>query len=112
MPIRAGSRTQELLPGYVDQLDHLGVLAEYLVNNVETLPDNYSASQLWNRFRDQFVNAVRSPELADLERATEAAGQKLLDAVDRLAASLKATRSELSLKFDVPLVAEVVSGRE
>jgi hypothetical protein len=88
-----------------------GLLAEYLVNNMEDLPSSYATSRLWNQFRDRFVAVARSPELAAYKDEVDASGHRLLEAAEELTKSLKTTRSELSLEFDVPYVAEITSAR-
>jgi hypothetical protein len=89
----------------------MGVLAEYLINNVETLPSQYITAKLWNHYRDRFLHVISTPELASFAESTAQFGQAMLEAVDVLSSSLKNTRSELSLEFDVPYVAELNSVR-
>lgn len=96
---------------YSSDTDFMGILAEYLVNNVETLPSHYSTAELWNHYRDRFLPVVLTPELAPFRETTTQAGQALLKAVEDLTSSLKSIRSELSLEFDVPYVAELNSVR-
>lgn len=88
---------------YSVQTDLTGILAEYLVNNVERLPRYYSTADLWNHYRDRFLPVASDPSLAHLRVATEQAGHNMLKAVDELASLLKEKRSELSLQFDVEL---------
>ena len=89
----------------------MGILAEDLVNNVETLPIQYTTAKLWNHYRDRFLQVISTPELASFAERTAQFGQTMLEAVDDLSSSLKSTRSELSLEFDVPYVAELNSVR-
>jgi hypothetical protein len=96
---------------YSSETDFMASLAEYLVNNVTTLPNHYSAADLWNHYGDRFREIVSAPELAVLADATAQSGQTLLEAVNDLTASFKSTRSSLSLEFDVPYVAELTSVR-
>jgi hypothetical protein len=96
---------------YSSDADFMGILAEYLINNVETLPSYYSTAELWNRYRDRFPPLVSEPALASFREATEREGRAVLQAVDGLTSLLKETRSALSLRFDVPYVAELNSVR-
>jgi hypothetical protein len=96
---------------YSSEMDFKGILAELLVNNVVALPNYYSTAQLWNRYRENFLEILSDPNLAVLAERTERSGEAMLKAVDDLASFLKQTRSELSLEFDVPPVAELNSVR-
>jgi len=107
-----GAELRNNFGAYSERADFQGILGEYLVNNVVELPDTYATSRLWNHYRGQFARALSAPELAGPKQATEAAGQVLLEVVGKLDALLRATMLQLSLEHDVPLVAEVVSGRE
>jgi hypothetical protein len=110
-PTTLGSEFSSHFGAYGATEDFAGILAEYLVNNVANLPSHYSTSRLWNTFRDRFIPLVDVPELAAYHQATEASGRDLIVAVDRLTSELKQTRSELSLEFDAPFVAEITSAR-
>lgn len=110
-PTALGSEFSDHFGAYSAREDFAGILAEYLVNNIENLPDHYSTSRLWNTFRDRFRHVVDMPELVPYRQATEAAGRDLLGVVNRLTRKLKQVRSELSLEFDAPFVAEITSAR-
>ncbi len=84
---------------------------KYIVNNLGSLPHYYATAQLWNHFRDAFVSAVDIPELVPLRAATELAGRRLKAASEDLIAAMKTIRSELSLRFDLPVVAELSTSR-
>ncbi len=96
---------------YTSEEDFKGILAEYLVNNVETLPSHYSTADIWNLYRDRFAKLQSVRELAARRAATVKSGDAMLTATNDLTAELKSTRSELSLEFDVPYVAELNSVR-
>ena len=89
----------------------MGIIAEDLINNTENLPRHYANAELWNHYRTRFVNAISTLELKALQKATIRSGQRLLEAVDELTSLLEATRSALSLQFDVPIVVGVGSDR-
>ena len=91
--------------------DFAGIIAEYLVNNFGDLPSYYATSRLWNRYRDRFAEAIASAEMEPFRLNTQAAGRELVETIDRLVDNLKLIRSELSLKFDVPLAPEITSAR-
>jgi len=96
---------------YSSEEDFKRNLAEYLVNNIESLFSYYSTAALWNRYREDFVSPVNTLELAPLREAIDQAGRDSIAASDELIASMKRIRSELSLAFDVPFVAELSSVR-
>jgi hypothetical protein len=97
--------------GAYSEGDSMGVLAEYVVNNVETLASHYSTAEVWNHYRGRFLEVASTPALTTFREEVEKSSDAMLKAVDNLTASLKTTRSELSLEFDVPYVAEVNSVR-
>jgi len=92
---------------YSSEMDFMGSLVEYLINNVERLPGYYSTAELWNRYRDYFLPLASEPTIAQLRAATDRAGRSMLGVVDELSSLLREKRSELSLRFDVPYVAEL-----
>lgn len=92
---------------YSSKEEFAGILAEYLVNNVENLPSYYSTSELWNRYHRQFAAVLSSGELAHLGDRTERAGKALIESIDALISAFKMIRAELSLQLDVPYVAEI-----
>jgi hypothetical protein len=96
---------------YSSEEDFKRILAEYLVNNIESLFNYFTTAALWNRYQTGFFRSVAVPELTPLREATDRAGSDLIEAVDELVALMKKTRSELSLKHDVPFVAELSSVR-
>ena len=92
-----------------DEAASMGILAEYVVNNVESLPLHYSTAELWNHYRERILQAAARPDLAKFRNQTERAGQAVLKANEDLTLALKNTRYDLSLEFDVPYVAELSS---
>lgn len=110
-PEELGREFDSYFGAYSSHEDFMGILAEYLINNVETLPGYYSTADLWNSYRDRFVAVISTPGLTSYREMTEHSGRAMLEAVDDATSFLKATRSELSLRFDLPLVAELRSVR-
>lgn len=102
---------KEHFGAYSSEEDFKRILAEYLVNNFDSLADIYSTAALWNRYRGDLLSAVATTELMPLREATDQAGRNVVEATDELIASLKKIRNELSLEFDVPFVAELSSVR-
>lgn len=101
----------EFFGSYSTEDEFKRILAEYIVNNLGSLPHYYATAQLWNYFRDAFVSATGTQGLASHREATEQAGRKLEAASENLIAAMKTIRSELSLRFDLPVVAELSTTR-
>jgi hypothetical protein len=110
-PGTLGREFNSYFGGYSSETASLGILAEYVVNNVGQLANHYSTAELWNSYRERFLKAASTAELAAFGKATERSGHAMLQAVNDLTSSLKNTRAELSLEFDVPYVATVDSIR-
>ncbi|SRR5712692_1285413 len=102
--LQLGVTLQDLFGAYPPE-DHLSILAQYVVNHTETLPDYYRTASLWNPNRDEFLAVLSEPEVAATETETMAAGEWLLIATRRLIALLQKKREGLSLQYDVPYVA-------
>jgi len=87
------------------------ILSEHLVNNIASLFSYYATAALWKHYGKDFARAVAGRKLSPLREAADHAGRDLLEASDKLTASMKKVRGELSLEFDVPFVAELTSVR-
>jgi hypothetical protein len=87
------------------------ILAEHLVNNIDSLFSYYATAALWKHYGQTFARAVAGRKLSPLREAADDAGRDLIEACDELTAEMKRVRSELSLAFDVPFVAELTSVR-
>lgn len=90
--------------GAYPQLDHLALLAQYIVNNTGDLPAYYSPARLWNKYRSEFIAILDHPAIRSDREATIKAGDALLRSVERLIRLLKEMRLQLSLEHDVPYV--------
>ena len=86
-----------------------GLLAEYVVDNVRENPGYYTTARLWKHYHERFFSVLSEPGLASHRQAADGCGQALLTAVVKLASRLKESRSDLSLKFDVPIAVEITS---
>jgi hypothetical protein len=96
--------TLDHLFGAYPQQDHLYLLAQYIINHTEFLPDYYYTAKLWNQHKDEFLAILAHPSVADAERLTTTTGEYLLSVTSRLVELLKTTREDLSLRYDVPYV--------
>ena len=108
-PAVLGVEFSSFFGGYPTREDLGGFLAEYLVNNIQDLPDYYTTARLWNQFRGRFVPVLAVPEVAAHRLEAENCGGQLLKTTERLTGAFKAKRSELSLAKDVPFIAETTS---
>ncbi len=100
---KLGKTLDELFGAYPQQ-DHLHLLAQYIVNNTEFLPDYYITASLWNQYRDDFLEVLNDPAIVNYNRETIATGESLLIVVRNLITSLREERESLSLENDVPYV--------
>jgi hypothetical protein len=90
--------------GGLDPQDHVKFIAENLINSVRKLPSYYITAPLWNRHRDEFAAALKTPEVSPFWQATVAATAGFATAVHELMDTLKAFRNDLSISAGVPIV--------
>lgn len=100
---RLGAGLPELFGAYPRET-HLGLLAQYIVNNTGQLPEYYSPSRLWNFYRDEFIGLLDRPSIRKQQEKTVKAGDILSRSVERLLHELKVKRHRLSREHDVPYV--------
>ncbi len=110
-PATLGAEISRFFGAYSTEEDFLGVLAEEIVNNKHRLPSYYADAPLWNRYRDQILAVREDPAVQPHFRATVAAGEEVKAAAAQLIEALRQTQSELSWRFDVPLVSELTASR-
>jgi hypothetical protein len=79
-------------------------IAEYIINGVRKLPDYYTLAKIWNQRRDEFMAALKEPDVSRARHATTEAARAFEAAVFGLIGKLKAFRNELSLSKGVPIV--------
>jgi hypothetical protein len=84
--------------------DRLNVVAEYMINSVNTLPEYYSTAAFWNKYGGEFLMFRNSPEISPVWTATYDAAQRFLQNVKRLIEVLTKVRNDLSLSAGVPIV--------
>jgi hypothetical protein len=111
VPQQLGQELQSYFGAFSSEEDFMAIIAEDLVNNIQELPGLYTTAELWNHYRARFEEAVATPELTDLREETVRSGQDFLEAVTKLKLLLEKVSAELSLQFDVPIVAAVSSDR-
>ncbi len=74
-------------------------IAEYLINNVESLPRHYMTYNFWERYREHFVHVFK-PQKSALPRAV-----KQLEGISNsLKAALERHRLNLCRQYDIPPV--------
>ncbi len=85
------------------------VLAQYLINNTESLPSNYSTSEYWNRCGAAIREVRTFPAFALDFAEAERAGSRLLKATERVIDGLKELRNSYVHDFGLPPVPLVES---
>ena len=80
------------------------LIAEYVINDAQTLPDYYTIAAIWNRHRDEFRAALQTNGVSPAWQATMEAAGTFETAVRELIDKLSAFRNELSLSSGVPIV--------
>ncbi len=79
-------------------------IAEYLVNNIDSLPSTYETHRFWQLFGQSFQEHKNGPSFRALQGAIEELRQASLD----LQHDLENQRLHLCREFDVPAAAPVV----
>jgi hypothetical protein len=86
------------------------LLAEYVVNGVQSLPSHYSTARFWAVAGPTLLATTHHPQLhAEFNNVGET-GQKLLEAVDRCLSAFNGIRAEYTRRFalaPVPLLGSV-----
>ncbi len=84
--------------GAVPETDFHRLIGQYVVNNVQQLPDYYTSSRFWARYGSEF-SAFRSRDIFD---RVDESGKKL-DAEDaRLITAIETLRSRYCKEYDIP----------
>lgn len=105
-PRTVGGEPRNHFGAYSTDEEFIAVLADYVVNNVSQQPAHYATSKLWNHYRERLTALRELPGIRPYEERTTSAGEKLAQAVEALLAVLRKTRSDLSIAYDLPFVAE------
>lgn len=100
---RMGASLEQLFGAYPPS-DHIGLLAQYIVNNTGDLPTYHGAAPLWNKHKAEFLALLDHRFVKADAARTAKAGQILFKGVELLFRQLKDVRLVLSLEADVPYV--------
>lgn len=90
--------------GAYPQEDHLNLIAQYIVNNIDYLPYYYYPAPYWNRYRDEFMTVLGESNIQKLYAITIEVGENLEKFIEDLLRDLKTHREKLSFEYDVPIV--------
>jgi hypothetical protein len=104
IPEALGGRSAAEIFGAIHPDDWLKVVAEYMINKVDKLPDYYSTAGFWNEYGHEFLKLRDSPEITIAWWTTHNLAIQFLQAVNRLIDLLKKVRNDLSLSAGVPIV--------
>ena len=94
-------------PPELDLADHYA--AEYIINDIATLPAYYQMSATWNQHSGEFLRLRDVPELRDAWQEVERARKNYSEPLEKLIAELTTIRDRLSVRLDVPIVERVAS---
>ncbi len=102
--------TREHPRGAVPEGDFHKLIAQYVLSQIQELPDHYTTSRFWSRFRNEFLQ-FRTGEV--FERL-DASGKELEREDDRLLTALKNLRSSLVEEYDIPAapISYMATGQE
>lgn len=92
---------QDIIGGYAFE-DRYNLIAQYMVNNVDELPEYYATAKFWNLHRAALRGALHDPGIRPRLESLAEAGRSLTKATQDLLERLKRLRLELSLEHDVP----------
>ncbi len=91
---------QKISYGTEDQF--LDSLAEYTVNKISQLNDNFTTAPFWNVHGERFLSLLKSTEAGYCERRINEASELLLSEGLSITNSLEDTRKQLSQQYGVP----------
>jgi len=103
-PQALGGREAAQVFGAILTEDWLKVVAEYVINGVNHLPDYYTTADFWNAYGDEFLKLRESPEIRPAWETASTATKRFSKEIDRLMDLLKRVRNDLSLSAGVPIV--------
>jgi hypothetical protein len=96
-----GVTLQGIFGGY-DEESRLGLLAQYTINRIDSLPDYYAAHGLWNAWSSRFLELLDAPSIRDRTSRMDEAGEMMIAVIRSVIAMLEEQRLALSLRYDVP----------
>ena len=74
------------------------LVAEWIINNIRSLPEHYGTSRFWSQFGDELM-AFR---IGEVFQQADQAGALLQRSNDEVSARLRETRKQLAEEHDVP----------
>jgi hypothetical protein len=83
--------------------DHLRLLAQYIVNGTDELPNNYTTYPFWNTYNEKFLLMTNYPPISVYSNDADKARDELIHSVEFLISLLKKTRSELAHQHGIPV---------
>jgi len=87
---------------YGTEEQFLDSLAEYTVNKIPQLNDNYTTAPFWNVHGERFLSLLKSTEAGYCERRVNEASELLLSEGLSVSNLLEDTRKQLSQQYGVP----------
>jgi hypothetical protein len=87
-----------LLPDLGDASRIPGYVAEFLVNNTETLPQHYTMFSFWETFRPEFMQFKQRSSFHAISHCTES----LTRISDKLRPDLETMRLNMAREYDIP----------
>ena len=78
--------------------------AEYVINQIQRLPNYYSTSVLWNQRAEEFLRLRQSPDISAKWENVQKAIADFGSALDNLTQALLAIRNTLSFESGEPIV--------
>lgn len=87
---------------YGTEEQFLDSLAEYTVNKIPELNDNYTTAPFWNVRGERFLSLLKSAEAGYCERRINEASELLLSEGLSFINLLETTRRQLSQQYGVP----------
>jgi hypothetical protein len=77
-------------------------VGEYLINNIEILPQHYGLHEFWSQNRERFLRSAESVEFHDQRESFRHAVKEVLENSKNLLGQLKEHRRRLCTRFDIP----------
>lgn len=110
-PTKLGADISSFFGAYSKEQDFVAALAENVVNHFEELPAYYADAPIWNHYRAEFDSLRTAPHLSAFDQAVKETVSLLGEANEALDTGLRQLRSNLSLDYDMPIVAEISRAR-
>lgn len=79
-------------------------IAEYVINDIQTLPDEYTLAPIWNESLNQFKGLLKNNDLVSLYQSMINAKNSFKATVESIIEELKQLRFDLSIEFGEPII--------